>query len=144
MEILNIEQPVQLACVTATSFPAGIGEAWNRLHLQFPPKKERRFYGISHGNGRGGIIYKAATAELFKGEAEQADFETFTILAGKYLGVTLINWKQDETIIGRTFQQLLADDRIDDGEGYCVELYLNENDVQCMVKMKDHRVTNGG
>lgn len=144
MEIFNMETPVKLACVTAASFPAGVGEAWNRLHRQFPPGEQRRFYGISHGDKQGGIVYKAATNELFEGEAREAGFETFILRAGKYLGVTIMNWKQDETIIGKTFRQLLADDRIDNEAGYCAEVYLSENNVQCLVKMKEQPEAEGG
>lgn len=137
MEIFNIEQPVKVICVTAESFPAGIGAAWNKLHSLFNNIIDRTYYGLSYGNNKGGIIYKAAATEKFEGEAERLGQEQFTIRAGKYIGTTLKDWKKDETIIGRTFQQLLKDERIDHEEGYCVELYLNENDVQCMVKMKD-------
>lgn len=135
MEIFNVAQPVKVICVTAESFPAGIGAAWNKLHGLFDNVMDRTYYGISHGDDEGGIIYKAAASEKFEGEAEQLGCESFTISAGNYIGTTLKNWKKDETIIGRTFQ-LLEDERIDDEEGYCVEIYLNENDVQCMVKMK--------
>lgn len=136
MEIFNIEQPVSLLCVTAVSFPEGIGAAWNKLNSLFENPKDRKYYGISHGDNKGGVIYKAAAGEKFEGEAEQLGQEHFTIRSGNYLGTIITNWKKDETIIGKTFQQLLEDERVDHEEGYCVEIYLNEHDVQCMVKMK--------
>lgn len=137
MEIFNMEQPVNVICVTATSFPESIGAAWNKLHGLFNNITDRTYYGLSCGDGKNGIIYKAAAREKFDGEAEQLGCEGFTIRAGNYLGAVLKNWKKDETIIGRTFQQLLKDERIDHEAGYCLEIYLNEQDVQCMVKMID-------
>jgi len=137
METFKLDKPVHVLCVTATSFPAGIGEAWNKLRKFFPPEEKRTYYGISFGDGKEGVIYKAAAEERLEGEAEQLDCERFTVKEGSYIGTVIKDWKKDETIIGRTFQQLLEDPRIDKDNGYCVEIYLNEQDVQCMVKAKD-------
>ncbi len=43
---------------------------------------------------------------------------------------------KDLPAIGNTFQQMIARPDIDP-EGYCVEWYLSDKDVQCMVRLQD-------
>jgi len=38
---------------------------------------------------------------------------------------------------GKAFQELLVDER-NDPNGCCVEGYINEKDVRCMIRLKDN------
>ena len=129
-----IDKDIRVACVTATSFPQGIGAAWQKLFSILPPQPQRTMYGISYG-GENGITYKAGAEELQEGEAAELDLETFLIRKGEYISELLKDWRKDETQVGKTFHKLLEDPRIDKKEGYCLEIYTNPTDVLCLVKL---------
>jgi hypothetical protein len=108
--------------------------AHKKLHSLFPGSERRTFYGISYADKNGNIIYKAATDQLHEGEAEQLKLETFIIRKGNYISEVLKDWRKDEMSVGKTFRKLLSDPRIDK-KGYCLEIYLNENDMRCLVPL---------
>jgi predicted transcriptional regulator YdeE len=128
-----IDKDIKVACVKASSFPMGIGEAYHKLGATLPASEQRKFYGISYADKDGNIIYRAAANELHDGEAEEFGLETFTIRQGEYISEFLEDWKKDETQIGKIFQKLLSDPRINREQGYCLEIYPNAKDVRCMV-----------
>ncbi len=130
----QIEEEISLFYVQAEQFPAGIGAAFQKLHALLPSVEGRDFFGISFPGPGGEIIYRAAVKALHEGEGEALGCPVFTVPTGTYLSHTLINWHKDETSIGKTFRQFLADPRLDP-DGFCLEVYLNEKDVQCMVKI---------
>ena len=134
MENFNLEHDIKVLAVTAKSFPEGIMEAFDALFHKVN-RTGRTIYGLSQGTTNGGIIYKAAAAELSVNEAELFNCESFTIHKGFYIGKTILNWKEDMSIIGKTFDILLKDSRIKH-DGYCVEIYFNDTDVQCLVPIK--------
>jgi hypothetical protein len=140
MEKFKIEKDIKVFCMTAKSFPHGVGAAHQQLRALLPHTEGRQFYGISYSNKEGGIIYKAAVAESIEGEAEQYDCEIFIIKKGIYLRETLIDWQKDETIVGKTFQKLLANPELDPN-GYCLEVYLDEKDMQCMVPLMSKNIS---
>jgi len=134
MEKYLIDTDIKVLCITAESFPSGVGEAFQKLVSYIGEGQDRTLYGISYSNGKGDIIYKAAFEELFPGEADKGGFETFLIRKGEYTSEILPDWKKDESIIGRTFQKLLKQPNLDPN-GYCLEIYLNEKDVRFLVPL---------
>ena len=135
MEKYTLDRDIKVFYVTATSFPMGVGAAFQKLRSFLPEGSEKRtFYGISYPQGTEGIIYKAAVEESFPGEGEQNGCETFLIKKGKYVSEFLPDWKGDESIIGKTFKNLLAQPGIDP-KGYCLEIYPNDKDVRCLVPL---------
>lgn len=90
---------------------------------------------MSRPEGHDGIIYKAAAEQLEPGEAEKLNLSTIIIKKGSYITVTLHDYMKDLHAIGSIFQEMIKRDDIDP-EGYCVEYYLNDKDVQCMVRLK--------
>lgn len=132
MEKYKIEQDIKLFYVQAESFPLGVGAAFKKLNELTGHEKDRLLYGISFPDGAGSIVYRAAVEETFPGEAEKAGCPIFVVRKGDYISAYLSDWKRDESIIGRTFQELLRDPHIDK-QGYCLEIYPNEKDVRCLV-----------
>lgn len=61
---------IKVFYVTASSFPDGIKEAYEKLHAMLPSVKDRKFYGISYPQN-GKIVYKAAVEEVSEGEANK-------------------------------------------------------------------------
>lgn len=134
MQEYVIEKDINLLCVTAATFPAGIQAAFSRIHSIVPGAGTRATYGISHGSPNG-IIYKAGVIAMPDEHGEQYGCEEFIIRKGRYLG-RVVNWKANVQQIGETFQALLADPRIDKN-GACVEEYINDDEAKCMVRLND-------
>ena len=135
MDPYYLNTDINLICVTANSFPDGIMAAFDKLHSLIPSKEPRKIFGVSYGNGKNGIIYKAAAEEKLEGEAKQLGCESFTAKKGEYTSIYITDFMKDIRSIGRAFHELLTDKRIDEN-GYCLEMYLNSNkDVLCLVKL---------
>jgi predicted transcriptional regulator YdeE len=137
MEKYRIDKDSTLMCVPATSFPDGVLAAHQQLHSLIPFSTQRKYYGISYGGTNGTIIYKAAAEELTEGEAAEKKLETFILKNGEYNSILIKNYMDDIPAIGKAFTKLLASPNLDPN-GYCVEWYLNDRDVKCMVKLKDN------
>jgi hypothetical protein len=138
MEIFNLDTDIKVLCVTAKSFPDGIMEAFDQLHSIVPVTEKGRQFGISRPNESGNIVYKAAMEEVHDGEAALLGCEPFVIKKGTYLFVDRTDFMKDLPGIGSSFQMLIAQPNIDP-DGYCLEWYLNDKDVRCMVRLDDNK-----
>ncbi len=134
MEKFIVKKDIPLLCVTATSFPEGVLKAHEKLHTILATTEGRIIYGISCPNQQGVIVYRAAAEQQYDGEAEQLKCESLTLKKGNYMGTIIHNFHDDVRQIGKVFQKLIADPNIDP-DGFCIEWYINENDVQCMVRL---------
>ncbi len=134
MEIYHLDRDIPIFCIPAESFPLGILPAHEKLHALIPFSPERNYFGISHPDRTGTIIYKAAAEEIKSGEATRLNLESMTLKKGRYLSLFIRNFHEDIQKIGRAFRQMIVDPRIDP-RGFCIEWYLNEQDVRCMVKL---------
>lgn len=134
MENYILEEDISVMCITATSFPDGVMAAHEKLHALFPFSTERRYYGLSRPNEQHVIIYKTAVEELIPGEAERLNLEKFVLKKGEYISIDIINYMNDIPAIGKAFQELLKDPRIDPN-GICVEWYYNKTDIKCMIRI---------
>ena len=135
-EITTLDQDITTLCITAESFPEGVLAAHQKLHSLVTYSRDRKYFGVSYPIGLGQIRYQAATEITTEDDPDALDCDVFFIKKGKYISVDLHNFREDIPGIGRTFQQLLEDPNIDPN-GYCLEWYLNENDVRCMVRLAD-------
>lgn len=136
METITLDKDIKVLYVNATSFPDGIMEAHKKLHAQIPFSTSRKYFGISRPEKNGGIAYKAAAEEVNPGESENFNLDTIVLKKGKYVSSTLHEYMKDLSGIGNAFKELLSHPDIDP-EGYCVEWYLSDKDVQCMVRLKE-------
>jgi hypothetical protein len=135
MEKYSLTQDIKVFYITATSFPDGVLAAHQKLHILVPFSNERKYFGLSRPEGKVGIVYKAATEEAYQGEAEKMGCETYVIQKGEYVSILIKNYMQDIPAIGQAFNELIAQPGIDPN-GICVEWYLNNDDVRCMVRLK--------
>lgn len=134
MEQILIENDIPVYRIKASSFPAGIKSAHEKVHMLFPPNGTRKYYGISQGAAKGQILYWAAVSRQ-PGETEQNDeTESFVIRKGKYISIYIKNWMLNEASVAEAFHQLLQHDGID-MKGYCLEEYVNETDIRCSVPL---------
>jgi hypothetical protein len=134
MEIFTLDVDIKVFCETAKSFPDGIMKAHQELRSIVPFSDQRRYFGISRPNEKGVIIYDAATEEIYQGEAEEYGCEIFVIESGQYISILIHDFMNHIESIGNAFHQLTSQPDIDP-EGYCIEFYLNEKDVRCMVRL---------
>lgn len=134
MEIYKIEKDITLMYVEAASFPDGIEEAFKKLEALLPKQENRNFFGISYMGENNNIIYKAAAEESYPGESEKYHLNSFTVRKGNYISETITNWRNNVSLIGSTFQKMLQQQNIKP-DGYCLEIYINETDVQCLVPL---------
>ena len=142
IEVYHLNSNIKVFYITASSFPDGIEEAFNTLHSLLPSLEGREFFGISSPSQDGVIVYKAAVAELKSGEGEQYGCETFMIPKGEYIGTPVSRFRKDISVISKTFKTLLSDPEID-AHGFCLEVYLSEDDVMCMVRKDSTARTSG-
>jgi predicted transcriptional regulator YdeE len=139
METFHLENNIKLLCITADSFPEGVLAAHQKLHSIIPHSNDRGYFGISYANAAHAILYKAAAEMQHNEEAEKWNLETFVIKKGDYISTIINNYRNDIPAIGKTFNQMLKDPRIDPN-GACVEWYLNDNDVRCMVRIVNNEM----
>lgn len=136
MEIINRSKNQNVLCVKADKFPEGIKDAFDKLYSGITNPDKRTFYGISYMGENGEIIYKAAANELSEKESEETGLERFTIEIGDYISKRIEDFMNNIPKIGETFNELFKDERIDKDKGYCLEEYVNDKDVICMIKLK--------
>lgn len=136
METIKLDKPVKVFYITASSFPEGIGAAHQRLHELVGESEKRTFYGLSRPENNNGIVYKAAAGEITPGEGSALGCETMEIAAGNYVSIMLNDYLKDIPAIDAAFKKLLSQPGLDP-QGYCVEWYVNERDVRCMVRLGD-------
>jgi predicted transcriptional regulator YdeE len=136
METTILEDDIKVFYVTATFFPDGIKEAHEKLHSLIPFSKERKYFGVSRPENNSDIVYRAAAEELKEGEAEKLNSKTLILKKGKYISLTVNDYMKDLSSIEQAFKQPLSYPGLD-AQGYCVEWYLNEKDVKCMIHLKD-------
>lgn len=133
MEQIKLEKNIQVMCIQASSFPQGVLEAHQQLHRQFEHKEDRQFVGISYRDANQQIIYKAGV-EMLQDEKLLPGTEAFEIRKGIYLSEFLSNFRADVQVIGKTFTEMLKHPELDPN-GYCLEYYVGEDDVRCMVPL---------
>ncbi len=129
-----LEEDVKLLCIQARSFPDGVMDAFERLGKLVPDRQGRSLFGISCPDEDNQIIYKAGARQMFEGAAEKLGCEKFTVSAGTYTSAFVRDFMNDVAQIGNVFKELLADPRIDPN-GCCVEMYVNNKDLRCMVRL---------
>lgn len=135
METVFFDNDIKVLYVQATSFPDGIMAAHQKLHGVIPYSTKRKYLGISRPED-GVINYKAGAEELDPGEAEEFKLDTLTLKKGTYTCIDIHNYMKDLQAIGQAFDQLTGLPNIDP-QGYCVEWYINDKDVKCMVRMAE-------
>jgi len=133
MERFIVSKDISVMYVAADSFPDGIMAAHHTLHA-IVPFRDRNFYGISFPNKKGVILYKAGVEKWSEEEAKSLALETYTIHQGNYNCILLKDYFKNPTLIQQAFEQLLASPNLDPN-GACVEMYIGERDVRCMVRI---------
>ena len=134
MELHTLNSDIKVMCITAQIFPDNIPATYAQLEQKIADKTERRYFGYSHPNKDGVIVYKACAEILSTNEPDECKLETMTIKAGNYVSIYIKNHFEDESNIPKAFAKLLKHPQLDP-KGFCLEIYRNytDPDVMCLV-----------
>jgi len=136
METYNLKNDLKVFGKEVRTFPLGVAEAFHDLLTMIPDGSHRAYYGLSHIDEMGKIIYKAAAEENYAGEAEKYNCKRYLIEKGEYLSVTITNWRDNTECIKDVFHDMMEDDRADKTKDV-VEWYKTETEMLCLVKAKE-------
>ena len=134
MEHYFLPEDIKVYCVTADSFPNGVLAAHQKLHTLLPFSAERKYFGLSRPE-QGTIEYHAAAEELIPGELSGKGLMEMIIRKGNYNTITVTDYMKNTAAIGEAFQLLISEPDIDP-QGYCVEWYVTQQSVRCMVRLQ--------
>jgi hypothetical protein len=134
METYQLDRDIEVFRLKASSFPDGVLAAHQTLHAKVPYSDKRNYFGISRPEN-GAIAYWAAAEELEKGELEKYGYEPFVIRKGTYISIIIKDFMKDIQSIGKAFETLTNQSGIDP-QGYCIEWYMGQKEVRCMVRLK--------
>jgi hypothetical protein len=132
MDSFILGDDIKIMYIDASIFPDGIKKAHEQLHSILPKVEGRRLFGISAPEQGGVIKYKAAAEEMFPGEARNLGLQTFKIRHGAYMSFFIKDYREHSENIPDAFK-LLTGQQEADPNGYCLEWYIGENDVKCLV-----------
>jgi predicted transcriptional regulator YdeE len=132
MEKYSLQNDLEVFGKQVTTFPNGIGEAFNEL-VQILGGFSRSYYGISYMDGHGKMVYYATAEEKQPGEAEKHSCESLTIEKGEYLAITVTDWRRKTDTIKDVFHVIIEDARADKTKP-ATEWYKNDREMMCMVK----------
>ncbi len=136
MKTITLQEDIKIFYVTASSFPAGIPEAMEKLHSIIPFSNDRKYISVSRPENNEAIVYKAGATELNEGELSKHNLQSMILKKGKYYCLEVHNFRKDVMAIANAFEKLIAQKDIDP-RGYCVEWYSNTSEsVKCLVRIK--------
>jgi hypothetical protein len=133
METIVLDRDMWVMYVKANSFPDDIAGAHQRLHAIVPFSANRKYFGISRPENDV-IVYLAAAEMGRTGEEEEYGLNALRLNKGRYLCITVHDYMKDLLGIGKAFQQLLQQPGLDP-QGYCVEWYMDDKGVTCMIRL---------
>lgn len=134
MDTYNLKDDKKVFGIRVTTFPIGIGEAFEALAQKISEGYDRAYYGLSQiSNDQ--IIYIAAAEEKYEGEAKKYNYEAYTIEKGNYLIVIVRDWRKKINHIKDVFDEIMQDSNYDTTRP-CIEWYKDDEEMWCMVKSK--------
>lgn len=134
METKIIQEDTIVFFIEASSFPEGIGIAFQKLFSTFPSTEKRNVFGISRPEN-GKIVYKAAAELISSDDRSNLNLPSLVIEKGEYYFTLVKNFRNDINSISKAFMKITSLPNIDPN-GYYIEWYQDENDVLCLVKIK--------
>ncbi|WP_276483482.1 hypothetical protein [Paraflavitalea pollutisoli] len=129
MFIHHLEQDIPVLCKEVPTFPEGIQAAFEELCVKVP---DRVYYGLSHMENSGRIVYQAAAVGTEQ-EAAKLGYSASVIPQGDWLVESIDGWMEKIDGIKDVFGRLMSDPRFDPAYE-CVEWYRTDTEMWCMVR----------
>jgi hypothetical protein len=133
MDIIHLPHDIQLVMLQAASFPEGIQEAFDTLRKMLTDIPTQTYYGVSHGDANGRIIYYAA-ASLTDPAQVVPGTQAMTIRKGDFITSAVRQWRENIPAITTTFDALMQHPDIDQA-GYCLEEYGCDT-MRCFIPLR--------
>ncbi len=134
MNVYHLHDDIKVFGFVVTTFPAGIGEAFNELiEKTGDGAGARNYYGLSECID-GKIIYYALVEEKFPAEAEKYSYQKLTIEKGEYVSSVISKWREKTECIKDVFHEIMQDPRVNKAKP-AIEWYKDDHEMMCMVKM---------
>ncbi|MBT1707194.1 DinB family protein [Fulvivirgaceae bacterium PWU5] len=137
MDIIHLPHDIQLVTLQATSFPDGIQATFDALKEMLGDMPTQTFYGVSHADPQGRILYYAA-ASLADAQQTVPGTKSFTIRNGNFISLPVRQWRENIPAITTTFHTLMQHADIDP-DGYCLEEYGCDT-MRCFVPLRPGHV----
>ena len=134
MDTYTLPQDIKVFGAIVKDFPEGIGEAFGAIMQKLPAAEKRSYYGLSTMDTEGKVLYCATAEEKSPGEAEKYGYKGYTIQNGRYLCVTVHDWRTKTGTIKDVFHDMMLDKRASNTRP-CVEWYKNDDEMICMIQM---------
>jgi len=135
MNTYQILEDARLFGLCVEKFPQGIETAFTTLASTLPEGLQRSYYGISWMKADK-VIYYAMAMESFEGEAQKSGLEILILEKGNYLSVPILQWKMKTACINDVFRKMMENKDLEPGKP-CVEWYKNQEEMYCLLKLKD-------
>ena len=133
MDKLTVKNNLSVLGFQVKTFPDGIGEAFDSLMNMVPDGLDRSYYGISYMKGDE-VIYYAAVAENYPGEAEKYNCSRYVIEKGEYVTTTIKDWKKKTHTIKDVFGEMMKEN-CPDFDRPAIEWYINDSEMLCMIRI---------
>lgn len=133
METIVIHEEISLYYIEVQNFPNDIGATFSKFFSIFETFEKRRMYGISWTEN-GKFCYVVAAEEKVKNELSKHQLSKILIKNGEYRCIRIKNYIDDITQIAAAFDKLKSTPNLD-YNGNCIEWYVEEDEVICMVKL---------
>ena len=104
--------------------------AFQVLEAPLNTLRGRKFYGVAAGK-----TFRACVALVPEEIGIELPHTSWTIPGGRYARCRIKNWNGDTTIIGPTFERLVAEVNLDDRRP-SIEFYRGQDDLILMVPIK--------
>ena len=131
MDTYVIKEDIPVIGLHVTGFPAGIKEAFDTLADRFGT--ERDYFGLSWMNKAEGVEYYAMTRKD-PTETISGDLAQLNIPQGRYRSEELRDWMSKTGQVREVFERLLAGLGSPAPGRPCVEWYLSDDQMLCLVK----------
>jgi hypothetical protein len=128
----KINEDLIVFYIQAETFPKGIPDTFLKMENLLGSLKDRHVYGVTAYIDNK-LVYRACVKENFNGEANQYGLPTYAIPKGKYLYLTLPNWRENLAEIPVLFDQLMALPYVKK-QSICLEDYTSPDKMLAMVQ----------
>jgi hypothetical protein len=135
MEKFQVKEDINTFGVHVTTFPAGVGEAFEKLSKELENGMHRPWYGISWMDDKGKVVYYANSAEISPNEAAKYKYETLLIEKGEYYCEPVKNWRSNLDCIKDVFHDMMESGKTDSNKP-CIEWYKSDDEMLCLIKAK--------
>ncbi len=133
-QITEITEDIKTFYAHTYDVPMGIPAVFDSLAKKVPDIDDHHLYGVTACTGDK-LIYMACLKEATDGEGEKYELPYYTIPKGKYLYITLHDWRNHVREVSRMFDELMKLPDVKKG-AICLEDYRSDDELWLMVEHK--------